>query len=71
MSDLRLNNSIFLMYIATEEFKRRYNITLAQLLEIDLKYRIFNYISDCPDIFDNMTKSEMVDELDEYIAANQ
>lgn len=71
MSDLRLNNSIFLMYLATEEYKRVHNITSLQFLELDKKYKILNYISDCPDIFDRMTKTEMAREIDEYIAANQ
>ncbi len=38
MSDLRLNNSIFLMYLATEEYKREHNITSLQFLDLDKKY---------------------------------
>ncbi len=57
MSDLRLNNSIFLMYLATEEYKREHNITSLQFLDLDKKY--------------GMTKPEMASEIDEYIAANQ
>lgn len=71
MSDLRLNNSIFLMYLATEEYKRLHNITSVEFLELDEKYSILSYISECPDVFDSMTKSEMAREIDEYIAANQ
>lgn len=59
MSSLRLNNSIFLMYLATEEYKREHNITSLQFLELDGKYGILSYIADCPDVFDNMTKPEM------------
>ncbi|MBO4386362.1 MAG: DUF3791 domain-containing protein [Treponema sp.] len=71
MADLRLNNSIFLMYLATEEYKREHNISSLQFLELDKKYGILSYIADCPDVFDGMTKSEMAREIDEYIAANQ
>ncbi len=71
MPDLRLNNSIFLMYLASEEYKRMHNITSSQFLELDGKYGIFSYIADCPDIFDSLTQPEMAKEIDEYIAANQ
>ena len=71
MPDLRLNNSIFLMYLASEEYKRMHNITSSQFLELDGKYGIFSYIADCPDIFDGLTQPEMAKEIDEYIAANQ
>ncbi len=59
------------MYLATEEYKREHNMSSPQLLELDEKYGIFSYIADCPDVFDSMTKPEMVREIDEYIAANQ
>ena len=71
MSDLRLNNSIFLMYLATEEYKSEHDITSMQFLELDEKYDILIYIADCPEIFDSMTKQEMAREIDEYIGANQ
>ena len=71
MPDLRLNNSIFLMYLASEEYKRMHNITSSQFLELDGKYGIFSYIADCPDIFDSLTQPEMAKEIDEYIAENQ
>lgn len=71
MSDLRLNNSIFLMYLASEEYKREHNITSLQFLELDEKYGILSYIADCPDVFDNLTQPEMAREIDEYIAENQ
>ena len=71
MSDLRLNNAIFLMYLATEEFKKEHNITSSQFLALDDKYGILSYIADCPDVFDSMTKLEMAREIDEYIAENQ
>lgn len=71
MSDLRLNNSIFLMYIASEAYNRLHGLSYAQLLELDRKYGIFSYIADCPDVFDCMTAPEMAREIDEYIAENQ
>ncbi len=71
MSDLRLNNSIFLMYLAIEDYKHEHNITSLPFLQLDEKYEILIYIADCPDVFDSMTKPEMVREIDEYIATNQ
>ncbi len=71
MSELRLDNSIFLMYLASEEYKREHNISTEQFLALDKKYRILNYIAECPDVFDSMTQQEMGKEIDEYIAENQ
>ena len=71
MKNLRLDNSIFLMYLVSEEYKREHNISTAQMLELDRQYKIFNYIAECPDIFDSMNKKEMVREIDEYVTENK
>jgi hypothetical protein len=68
MSEKRLNNSIFLMYMVSENYKKSHNLSSAQFLEMDQKYAILNYIAECPDIFDNMSDSEMVEEIDEYVS---
>jgi hypothetical protein len=68
MSEKRLNNSIFLMYVVSESYKRVHQLSSAQFLELDRKYAILNYIAECPDIFDNMTDSEMVEEIDQYVS---
>lgn len=59
------------MYLASEAYKQLHNISSEELLELDEKYGIFNYIADCPDVFDSMTELEMAKEIDEYIAENQ
>ena len=69
MSEKRLNNTIFLMYMVTENYKKKYAMTSQEFLELDKKYDILNYISECPDIFDNMTNQEMVEEIDQYVSA--
>lgn len=69
MFDLRLNNSIFLMFLVTESYKKAHNLTSQQFIQLDDKYRILNYIAECPDIFDSMTEEEMVKEIDDYVAA--
>ncbi len=68
MKDLRLDNSIFIMYLASEEYKREHNLTNQQFLELDEKYKILNYIARCPDIFDSMTEKEMAKEIDYYVS---
>ena len=35
---------------------------------ITKKYKILNYISECPDVFDSMTEAEMVEEVDQYVS---
>ena len=55
MSEKRINNTIFLMYIATENYCRKYHISTEDFLKLDEKYAILNYIAECPDIFDSLT----------------
>lgn len=68
MSEKRLNNTIFLMYLITEHYCKAHNLTTAQFLELDNKFEILNYISECPDVFDSMTEHEMVAEVDAYVS---
>ena len=68
MSEKRLNNTIFLMYLATDAYMRRHNLSRTEFLALDSKFGIVKFISECPDIFDPMTETEMADELDEFIA---
>ncbi len=68
MTDLRLNNTIFLMFYIIENYKKVHKIDEKDFLELDKKYDIINYISECPDIFDSMTDDEMVKEIDDYVS---
>lgn len=68
MSEKRLNNTIFLMYLVTEKYCKKHNISIDEFLEIDKKYAILNYVSECPDVFDSMTDSEMVEEVEQYVS---
>ena len=50
MSDKRLNNTIFLMFLATENYKRAHALSNKDFLKLDKEYAILNYISECPDM---------------------
>ena len=67
MSEKRLNNTIFLLYLVAERYKRARHLSNRQFLEMNRKYAILNYISECPDIFDSMSEDEMIEEIDEYV----
>lgn len=69
MSDKRLNNTIFLMFLATENYKRTHSLSNKDFLKLDNRFEILNFISECPDIFDGMTGPEMVKEIDQYVSA--
>ena len=69
MSEKRLNNTIYIMYLVTENYKKSHSMTTEQFLALDSKYHIINFVGECPDIFDSMTSSEMVQEINEYVAA--
>lgn len=68
MSEKRLNNTIFLMYLVSESYRRAHHITPREFLNLDKKFAILNYISECPDIFDGMTEAEMVEEIEQYVS---
>ena len=69
MSEKRLNNTIYIMYLVTENFKKAHSLTTEQFMDLDQKYNIINFVGDCPDIFDSMNNHEMVEEIDQYVAA--
>lgn len=66
MSEKRLNNTIFLMYLVTENYCKKHNLTTEEFLELDKSTNIINYVAECPDIFDPMTDEEMVQEVEFY-----
>lgn len=68
MSEKRLNNTIFLMYLVTENYCKKHGLSTADFLKLDERYAILNYVAECPDIFDSMTGSEMVEEVEQYVA---
>lgn len=70
MSENRLNNTIYLMYLMTENYKKSHSLTTEQFLELDNKYHIIDFVGECPDIFDSMTGEEMVEEINQYVQAS-
>ena len=69
MSDKRLNDTIFLMFLATDNYKRAHAMLNKDFLKLDKEFSILNYISECPVIFDSMTGQEMVREIVQYGSA--
>jgi hypothetical protein len=69
MSEKRLNNSIFLMYLVSNNYMKSHGISKKEFEQLDKKFEILNYVMECPDIFDNMTDEEMVEEIDAYVAS--
>lgn len=68
MSEKRLNNTIFLMYLVTENYCKKHNISTEDFLELDREYAILNYVAECPDVFDSLTTGEMVREVERYVS---
>ena len=69
MNEKKLNNTIYIMYLVTENYKKQHSLTTEQFLELDKKFNIINFVGEYPDIFDSMTPEEMVGEIDSYVAA--
>lgn len=67
MTEKRLNNTIFLMYLVTENYRRKHNLSIEDFLLLDKKHEIINYVAECPDIFDSLTTDEMVEEVEQYV----
>lgn len=68
MSEKRLKNTIFLMYLVTENYRKKHNISIEEFLKLDEEYEILNYVAECPDIFDSLTNREMVEEVEQYVS---
>ena len=68
MSEKRLNNTIFLMFLVTENYKKAHHLSNQQFLDMNREYAILSYIAECPDIFDSMSSEEMVEEIDQYVS---
>lgn len=68
MSEKRINNTIFLMYLVTESYCKKHNMSIEDFLEFDGKYAILNYVAECPDVFDSLTENEMVEEVEQYVS---
>lgn len=58
MSEKRLNNTIFLMYLVTENYCKKNKISTEEFIKLDEKYAILNYVAECPDVFDCLTNAE-------------
>lgn len=56
------------MYLVTENFCKKHGLSTDEFLALDNKFAILNYVAECPDIFDSMTGSEMVEEVEHYVA---
>ena len=69
MSEKRLNYTIYIMYLVTENYKKYHSLTTEQFLELDQKYKILYFVGECPDIFDSMDNTQMVEEIDQYVAS--
>lgn len=67
MTEKRLKNTIFLMYLVTEVYRREKNLSIEDFILLDKKYDILRYVAECPEVFDYLPASEMVREVDEYI----
>lgn len=68
MSEKRLNNSIFLMFLVSSNYMKTHKLTTEQFDDLDRRFAILNYVLECPDIFDSMTDKEMVEEIDHYVS---
>lgn len=68
MSEKRLNNTIFLMYLVTRNYCKKHNISTEDFLKLDEDYAILNYVAECPDVFDSLTNDEMIEEIEEYVS---
>ena len=67
ISEKRLNNTIFLMFLVSGAYCSAHKLTHEQFLALDREYDILNYVAECPDVFDSMVEDEMVEEIDAYV----
>lgn len=69
MTERRLTNTIFLIYLVTENYCQAHHLTSKEFLQLNKQYPIIEYVAECPDVFDSMmTGDEMVREIDELLS---
>ncbi len=68
MDNKYLNNKIYLMYVISNSYCKAHNISMDEFLELDKKYDIIGFISECPEHFDWMTRDEMIEEIERYVS---
>ena len=68
MPEKRINNTIFLMFLASCAYTAAHGLTNKQFIQFDKEHGILNYIAECPDVFDSLTEDEMVREIDDYVS---
>jgi len=56
------------MYMVTNSYCKKHNLSEEDFLKLDEKYMILNYVAECPDVFDSMTNDEMVEEIEQYVS---
>lgn len=56
------------MYLVTENYRRKHHMSVEEFIKLDKEYDILNYVAECPDVFDCLTDSEMVEEIEEYVS---
>ncbi|MDR1765178.1 MAG: hypothetical protein LBR77_03630 [Lachnospiraceae bacterium] len=69
-NERRLNNTIYLMHVITQNYMRRHHANVDAFLKLNRDKKVLNYISECPDVFDGLPMDEMQRELEEYIDAH-
>lgn len=68
MEDRKLTNTILLMYFATDIYCKAHDMTPVQFSELCEKRDIIHFISECPEYYDGMRDSEMLEDLDGYFS---
>ena len=67
-SELRADNTVFLMSIVSRAYSMAHGLSRSEFLDFDDRYRVIEYVYKCPDVFDSLPESEMVKEVDAYVA---
>jgi len=67
MSDLHINNTVYLLHEAASAYLRAHHLTRREFGSVDDRYHILRYVATCPSRFDALPEEEIVRELDDYV----
>ncbi|MCD8201083.1 MAG: hypothetical protein LUD47_03340 [Clostridia bacterium] len=68
MTERRLNNTIFLMYLCLDIYCKAHDITARQFLELCKEHDIIHYVAECPDYYDSLPDFEKLEDMNEYFS---
>lgn len=68
MSKLHVDNTVYLLHVASCAYLRAHQMTREEFGKVDDRCHILRYVATCPSRFDALPEKAMVQEIDDYVS---